>query len=114
MFAFCGNHFCPSQPGQVYLRKIPHWFSLLYISIFLEQWICEECQDAVKKSSAVTQAVTHLRQLRVEKKKGYEINGIGKAKYAYLMQIACADMVITAGNTPLMSQTLELVLNNYY
>lgn len=68
----------------------------------------------MKKSSAVTQAVTHLRQLRVEKKKGYEINGIGKAKYAYLMQIACADMVITAGNTPLMSQTLELVLNNYY
>lgn len=83
------------------------------MSMFLERRPCEECQDAVEKSGAVTQAVAHLRQLRGAKKRGggYEINGIGKAKYAYLMQIACADMVITGGNAPLMSHTLELVLN---
>lgn len=30
------------------------------------------------------------------------------------MQIACANMVITSGDAPLMSQALELVLGYYY
>lgn len=117
MFAFCSNHFsrsklCPPRELSKYLiDPLYIYYICLFFFTVLSLTRLPECFE--KGQHCNTDCQTPETSAR-RKSKGKSVEGKKvkyrerKGKYAYVMQIACTNMVITVGNAPVMSQALEL------